>query len=100
MTDYLMILVIGCVAVIGIAYRVRRDTFGPELTDLSKAVSWVSFGVLFLWVAADWISGSNDQWFATMAGALPLAAIELACLILMTLDTMRGLKRQGAHRRK
>jgi hypothetical protein len=99
MTDYLMILVIGCVAVIGIAYRVRRDT-GPELTDLSKAVSWASLGVLFVWVAADWISGSNDQWFTTMAGALPLAAIELSCLILMTLDTLRGLKRQGAHRQQ
>lgn len=100
MTDYLMILVIGCVVVIGIAYRVRRDITGPELTDLSKTVSWVSLGVFFLWVAADWISGSNDQWFTTMAGALPLAAIELSCLILMTLDTLRGLKRQGAHRRK
>lgn len=38
MTDYLMILVIGCVVVIGIAYRVRRDMTGPELTDVSKAV--------------------------------------------------------------
>lgn len=93
MTDYLMIFVIGCVVVIGIAYRVRRDVTGPELTDVSKAVSWVSLGVLFLWVAADWISSSNDQWFTTMAGALPIAAIELTCLILMTLDTLRGLKR-------
>jgi hypothetical protein len=100
MTDYLMFLVVfGCVPVIAITYKVR-DTFGPELTDLSQAVSLVSIGILILWVVGDWISGSNDQWFTNMAGALPLAAIELSCLILMTLDTLRGLKRTGAHRRK
>jgi TRAP-type C4-dicarboxylate transport system permease small subunit len=99
MTDYLMILVIACGAVVAITYK-ARDTFGPELTGLSQAVSLVSIGVLFLWVAGDWISGSNDQWFTTMAGALPLATIELACVILMTLDTLRGLSRQGVHRRR
>ena len=94
MTDNLVILAIGCVVVVGATHRVRRDVTGPTLTALSQATSWVSLGTFILWLAADWLSGSTDQWFTTIAGALPLAIIQFACLSLMTVDTLRGWRRR------
>jgi len=95
-----MFLVIACATVIAVAYRFRRDVTGPELTLLSRAVSWVSLGALLLWVGLDWITGETDQWFTTLTGALPLAVIEVACLVLMTFDTLRERRRSVARRRK
>lgn len=100
-TDNVMLLAIGCMAIVAITYRVRRDITGPELTTMSNAASGVSLGALLVWVAADWLTGADDQWFTTLAGGLPLATIELGCLTVMTLDTFRQRARRassGRHR--
>lgn len=100
--SHLMFFAIGCMALVAIAYRVRRDLTGPELTAMSQAASWASLSALFLWIAADWLTGSTDRWFTTMTGAVPLAAIELACMTAMTVDTFREersrRRRGGRHR--
>jgi len=53
-----MLLAIGCMAIVAITYRVRRDITGPELTTMSNAASGVSLGALLVWVAADWLTGA------------------------------------------
>lgn len=91
-----MLVALGCVALGAIIYRFRRDVTGPPLTARSEAASRVSFGALLLWVAADWLSGSTDQWFSTTAGALPLAVVEVGCLAVITCDTFRSRGRHGS----
>ena len=97
MVTGLMIVVLGSVALVGMTYRLRRDLTGPDLTPLSEATWWVSFGALLVYVAAGWLSGSDDQWADSLAAALALAALEAGCLVTMTVDTVR--ERPHARRR-
>lgn len=99
MTDYLMCIVFGCVVVTGGICRFRRDLGGPPLAFGTHVLWWASLGVLMLWVGMDWVTDAHDRWFTTMTGAVPLASVEVVCLVLVLVDTVAGSRRRrGRHR--
>jgi hypothetical protein len=98
MLDMSMFIAIGCVAVVAIIYRLRRDVWGPKPTFWAKASSWGSLGLLAIWLAGWWVAGESGSWFDTALGAGTLAGMQVACLLVMVADTVYAATRPPAGR--
>lgn len=85
-----MISAFACALVVAIAYRARRDGFGPPLTRRARVVAWCSLGTIPLWVIGDLVSGSDDRWFTSATGAGLFAAVQVLSLAVMTFDWWRS----------